>query len=141
MNSRFPSIELIKGEDNSFSFSFAGHKSTRPVSKLLSDTDCRLDWMNTNGIDMQVIGGWLDMFGYEIPADEATLVKINQPSLKEFCVENPQLFTACKFANAKWQSGCKSFDSAHSSGFKGAMIGTQPKGKGGTLDDPDLQPF
>jgi len=26
-------------------------------------------------------------------------------------------------------------------GFKGAMIGTQPKGMGGTLDDADLDPF
>jgi aminocarboxymuconate-semialdehyde decarboxylase len=26
-------------------------------------------------------------------------------------------------------------------GFHGAMIGTQPKGEGGALDDPDLDPF
>ena len=39
------------------------------------------------------------------------------------------------------KAAAKVLDSAHSSGFKGAMIGTQPKGKGGTLDDPDLQPF
>src|SRR5690606_21878717 len=30
---------------------------------------------------------------------------------------------------------------AHRNGFKGAMIGTQPKGVGGVLDDPDLDPF
>src|ERR1700745_356265 len=30
---------------------------------------------------------------------------------------------------------------AHSQGFKGAMIGTQPKGRGGVLDDPSLLPF
>ena len=30
---------------------------------------------------------------------------------------------------------------AHAAGFKGAMIGTQPKGKGGVLDDPALTPF
>jgi aminocarboxymuconate-semialdehyde decarboxylase len=30
---------------------------------------------------------------------------------------------------------------AHGAGFKGAMIGTQPKGKGGVLDDPSLTPF
>ena len=32
-------------------------------------------------------------------------------------------------------------DQAHHNGFKGAMIGTQPKGKGGVLDDPELTPF
>lgn len=30
---------------------------------------------------------------------------------------------------------------AHSAGFKGALIGTQPKGKGGVLDDANLVPF
>src|SRR5260370_8335056 len=30
---------------------------------------------------------------------------------------------------------------AQATGFKGAMIGTQPKGKGGVLDDPALKPF
>ena len=28
---------------------------------------------------------------------------------------------------------------AHGAGFKGAMIGTQPKGVGGVLDDPVAQ--
>ena len=32
-------------------------------------------------------------------------------------------------------------DQAHQNGFKGVMIGTQPKGKGGVLDDPELIPF
>ena len=142
MNSQFPSIDLIKGEDNSFGFSFAGHKSTRPVSKLLSDTDGRLDWMNTNGIDMQVIGGWLDMFGYEIPADEGQRwSKLINHHLKEFCTENPRFLPLASLPMQDGKAAAKVLDFAHSSGFKGAMIGTQPKGKGGTLDDPDLQPF
>ena len=142
MNSQFPSIELIKGENNSFGFSFAGHKSTRPVSKLLSDTDGRLDWMNTNGIDMQVIGGWLDMFGYEIPADEGQRwSKLINHHLKEFCAENPRFLPLASLPMQEGKAAAKVLDFAHSSGFRGAMIGTQPKGKGGTLDDPDRQPF
>ena len=142
MNSQFPSIELIKGGENSFGFSFAGHKSTRPVSKLLSDTDGRLDWMNTNGIDMQVIGGWLDMFGYEIPADEGQRwSKLINHHLKEFCAENPRFLPLASLPMQDGKAAAKVLDFAHSRGFRGAMIGTQPKGKGGTLDDPDLQPF
>ena len=142
MNSQFPSIELIKGGENSFGFSFAGRKSTRPVSKLLSDTDGRLDWMNTNGIDIQVIGGWLDMFGYEIPADEGQRwSKLINHHLKEFCAENPRFLPLASLPMQDGKAAAKVLDFAHSSGFKGAMIGTQPKGKGGTLDDPDLQQF
>jgi len=142
MNSQFPSIELIKGGENSFGFSFAGNKSTRPVSKLLSDTDGRLDWMNTNGIDIQVIGGWLDMFGYEIPADEGQRwSNLINHHLKEFCAENPRFLPLASLPMQDGKAAAKVLDFAHSSGFRGAMIGTQPKGKGGTLDDPDLQPF
>jgi len=42
------------------------------------------------------------------------------------------------------QSGklaAKVLEEALDQGFHGAMIGTQPKGQGGVLDDPDLEPF
>ena len=142
MDSQFPAIELIKSDDDSFGFSFAGQKPTRPISKMLSDTSGRLDWMNTNGIDLQVIGGWLDMFGYEIPADEGQRwSNLINHHLKEFCAENPRFLPLASLPMQDGKAAAKVLDFAHSSGFRGAMIGTQPKGKSGTLDDPDLQPF
>ena len=142
MDSLFPAIELIKSNNDSFGFSFAGHKPTRPVSKMLSDTSGRLDWMNTNGIDVQVIGGWLDMFGYEIPADQGQRwSELINHHLKEFCAENPRFLPLASLPMQNGKAAAKVLDAAHSSGFKGAMIGTQPKGKGGTLDDSDLKPF
>ena len=65
----FPSIRLIE-ESGSLGFSFAGGKPTRPVSKPLSDLPARLKWMDEQNIERQVVGGWLDMFGYEVPAEE-----------------------------------------------------------------------
>ena len=65
----FPSIKLIE-EGGSLGFSFSGNKPTRPVSKPLSDIVARLAWLDTNKIDRQVVGGWLDMFAYEIPIEE-----------------------------------------------------------------------
>ena len=62
----FPSVRMIE-QDSSLGFSFAGHKPTRPVSKSLSDVTARLTWMDAQKIDRQVVGGWLDMFAYEIP--------------------------------------------------------------------------
>ena len=38
--------------------------------KGLSDIAGRLAWMDKQGIDRQVIGGWPDWFGYELPAAE-----------------------------------------------------------------------
>ena len=65
----FPSIRVID-QDGSIGFSFAGGKPTRPVSKLLSDLTGRLKWMDEQKIDRQVNGAWVDMFGYEVPAEE-----------------------------------------------------------------------
>ncbi|MFL4985757.1 MAG: hypothetical protein ACJ8EN_19410, partial [Xanthobacteraceae bacterium] len=66
---RFPSLRLIEN-GGSLAFAFADAKPTRPVSKPLSDLAARLAWMDSQGIDRQVVGGWVDMFGYELPAGE-----------------------------------------------------------------------
>ena len=68
---RFPSVRAIE-QEGSLAFSFAGAKPTRPVSKPLGDIAARVAWMAKNGIDRQVVGGWVDMFGYELPAAEGT---------------------------------------------------------------------
>src|ERR1017187_4347133 len=67
---RFPNVRQID-DAGSLAFAFAGAKPTRPVSKPLSDILARLAWMSKNGIDKQVVGGWVDMFGYELPGPEA----------------------------------------------------------------------
>jgi aminocarboxymuconate-semialdehyde decarboxylase len=66
---RFPSVRVID-EGGSIALAFAGGKPTRPISKPLSDVAARLAWMDQQGIDTQVCGGWVDMFGYELPAQE-----------------------------------------------------------------------
>ncbi len=63
-------MRLIE-DGGSLAVAFAGGKPTRPVSKPLSDIAGRLAWMAKQGIDKQVVGGWVDMFGYELPGAEA----------------------------------------------------------------------
>ena len=67
----FPSLRLIE-DSASFGFSFSGGKPTRPVAKPLIDVAGRLAWMDAQGIDRQVVGGWLDMFGYELQQRKAS---------------------------------------------------------------------
>ena len=40
------------------------------MSKPLSDIAGRVEWMKKQAIDKQVVGGWVDMFGYELPGAE-----------------------------------------------------------------------
>ena len=68
-NRLFPSLKT-KEEKGNLCFSFAGAEMTRPVMPLLSDVAKRREWLASQDIDRQVVGGWLDIFGYELPADE-----------------------------------------------------------------------
>jgi aminocarboxymuconate-semialdehyde decarboxylase len=134
----FPSLRL--SDDGGFSFS--GGKPTRPVSKPLSDLGARLKWMDEQKIDRQVVGGWLDMFGYELPADEgARWSRLANAHLLAAAKAEPRLIP---LATVPLQDGGRAaavLREAHAAGFTGAMIGTQPKGVGGVLDDPSLEPF
>jgi aminocarboxymuconate-semialdehyde decarboxylase len=137
----FPSVKLIE-DGGSLGFAFAGNKPTRPVSKPLSDIAARLQWLDTNKIERQVVGGWLDMFAYEIPAEEGIRwSRLINTHLGKIAKEQPRFIP---LATVPLQDGARAAEvlkEAHADGFKGAMIGTQPKGKGGVLDDPSLLPF
>ena len=88
---RFPSLRLV--EDGSgaagpgLALAFAGGKPSRPIMPGLSDVQARRAWMRKAGIDRQVVGGWPDWFGYELPAAEG----------EAWC----QLFNAAQLAAAK----------------------------------------
>ena len=134
----FPSIRVID-EGASVAFSFAGGKPTRPVSKPLADLSARTSWMDAQGIERQVVGTWLDMIGYEVPVDEgirwSNLINEHMASAGSRFVP---------LASVPLQDGAAAASvlrEVHAGGFKGAMIGTQPKGVGGVLDDPALDPF
>ncbi|MGI9478337.1 MAG: amidohydrolase family protein [Hyphomicrobiaceae bacterium] len=139
--SAFPSVQVTETGD-SIAFSFCGGKQTRPISPGLHDIPARLTWMDEQGIDRQVVGGWLDMFGNELPVDEGTeWSRLINTALWQASVDEPRLIP---LAALPMQDGAKAAEvlrEAHGIGFKGAMIGTQPKGVGGVLDDPALEPF
>ena len=137
----FPSIKLIE-EGGSLGFSFAGNKPTRPVSKPLSDIAARLAWLDTNKIDRQVVGGWLDMFAYEIPIEEGLRwSRLINTHLATLAKEQPRFIPLATVPLQDGPRAAEVLKEAHAQGFKGAMIGTQPRGKGGVLDDASLLPF
>src|ERR1700682_3474248 len=65
----FPSIEIL-GESNAVRMAFSGREPTRPVAPKLSDVAQRKEWLAKQRIDCQIVGGWLDIFGYELPPAE-----------------------------------------------------------------------
>src|SRR5215468_5207103 len=138
---KFPSLKVIE-QDGSIALAFAGGKPTRPVSKGLSDIPARLAWMNKQGIDRQVCGGWVDAFGYELPSAEGEAwSQLTNATLLAASKTEPRLVP---LATVPLQDGMRAaavLKQAVAAGFRGAMIGTLPRGVGSVLDAPDLDPF
>ena len=138
---KFPSVKLLQ-DDKGNRLQFPGGEPTRPISPRLSDLAERRAWMDKNGIDHQLVGGWLDSFGYELPAPEGLAWSrfYNDCMLEE--LRGEPRFTA--LATVPLQDGklaAQVLGEALDEGFGGVMIGTLPKGNAGNLDDPALDPF
>ncbi len=123
-------------------FSFGGAPPSRPVGALLHDLDKRKEWLGKARVDYQLVGCWLDIFGYELPPEEGAdwCRFMNETMLKDI----KPLPALTPLACVPLQSGklaAQVLEEALGQGFHGAMIGTQPKGELGKLDDPDLNPF
>jgi aminocarboxymuconate-semialdehyde decarboxylase len=138
---RFASLQLIE-EPDGLAMSFAGSKPTRPVAKGLSDVQGRLAWMDKQGIDRQVVGGWVDIFGYQLPAAEGeTWSRLTNEVLLAAAKAEPRF---APLATVPLQDGTRAaavLKAAMRDGFSGTMIATLPRDVGSTLDDPDLDAF
>ncbi len=137
----FPSVELLH-QDGRYQLAFAGKSAIRPVMAKLRDTAERLQWLTERGIDHQVCGGWLDMFGYELPPEEgAEWSRMINEHLLRATEDEPRLTPLASVPMQDGRLAATVLHEAMDAGFPGLMIAAQPKGDGGNLDDPDLDPF
>ena len=70
---RFPGVRVERSGDAytvAYTVAFGDGAPTRPIGPGLTDGARRQAWMAERGVDVQVLGGWLDVFGYELPAAE-----------------------------------------------------------------------
>jgi aminocarboxymuconate-semialdehyde decarboxylase len=138
---RFPNVRQIE-DGGSLALAFAGGKPTRPVSKPLSDIPARLAWMAKQGIDTQVLGGWVDMFGYELPGPEAEAwARLTNDALLAAAKAEPRFVPLATVPLGDGERAATVLKAAMAAGFPGSMIGTLPRGAGSTLDHADLDPF
>jgi len=138
---KFPSVRVIE-EGGSLAFAFAGRKPTRAVSKPLSDLAARLAWMDREKIDRQVVGGWVDMFGYELPGVEGEAwSRLINDALITVAKAEPRLIPLASVPMQDATRAAAVLKAAMAAGFPGVMIGTLPRGIGSVLDSADLNPF
>jgi aminocarboxymuconate-semialdehyde decarboxylase len=138
---RFPNVRQIDAEGG-LAFSFAGAKPTRPVSKPLSDIAGRIARLDKQGIDKQVVGGWVDMFGYEIAGAEGEAwARLANDVLMAAAKAQPHFVPLATVPLGDGARAAAVLKDARKAGFSGAMIGTLPRGVGSVLDASDLDPF
>ncbi len=138
---KFPNVRQIE-QDGALALAFAGGKPTRPVSKPLSDIPARLAWLAKNCIDKQVVGGWVDIFGYELPGAEGEAwARLTNEALLAAAKAEPQFVPLATVPLGDGARAGAVLKDAIKAGFAGCMIGTLPRGVGSTLDAKDLDAF
>lgn len=137
----FKNIEVLQ-EDKAFKLAFMGGAPTRPIMPKLRELESREAWLSENNIDLQISGGWLDSFAYGVPGDEgAAWSRFMNEHLLEQMRGKAYMEPLATVPLQDGKLAAEVLREAMAAGFSGAMIGTQPKGLSGNLDDPDLDPF
>jgi aminocarboxymuconate-semialdehyde decarboxylase len=141
-HAEFPSVQMIP-KDGSLTFAFSGKVQTRPVAPGLTNLQKRLTWMDENGIDRQVVAGWVDMFGNDLPpqqgAEWARAINRHQKALSE--QTGGRLIAQGVLPTQDGALAATVLREAWAMGLRSFMIGTQPDNGGGVLDDEGLDPF
>jgi len=138
---KFPNVRQIE-DGGSLALAFAGAKPTRPVPKPLSDIAARVAWMAAQKIDKQVVGGWVDMFGYELPgAESETWSRLANDCVLAAAKAEPRFVPLATVPLGDGTRAASVLRDAVKAGFTGVMIGTLPRGIGSALDAADFDPF
>jgi aminocarboxymuconate-semialdehyde decarboxylase len=138
---RFRNVEVLH-QDGTYKLAFAGNPPTRPVMPKLRDCEMRKNWLDENNIDMQVSGGWIDSFGYELSGEEG--LDWSRYLSEHLLAAAQETDFMAPLASVPLQDGARAAEllvELINAGHKGVMIGTQPHGRSGNLDDRDLDPF
>jgi aminocarboxymuconate-semialdehyde decarboxylase len=138
---RFPSLRPIDAPAG-LALAFGGGKPSRPIPKGLSDIAARLAWMDREGIDRQVVGGWPDWFGNDLPpAEGEAWCSLFNEALQAAAQAESRLVPLAAVPMQDGMRAAAVLKRAMAAGFPGVMISTLPRGIGSVLDAPDLDPF
>jgi aminocarboxymuconate-semialdehyde decarboxylase len=121
----------------------AGSSYARPMYMPLTHTSERIATMDQQGVDMQVLSGYIDFSGYTMPLDLGIkFSELQNETIAGVVASNPDRYAGA--ANVPLQDAKSAIAvlerAASKYGFKAAQISTYLGGKR-FLDDPTLDPF
>jgi aminocarboxymuconate-semialdehyde decarboxylase len=136
---RFPHVTVARPGPG-YALAFGDGPPTRPVSPGLTDADQRAAWLALQGVGRQVVGGWLDIFGYELPPGEGAdwAVALTE-GLAALAAADDRLIPLGTVPLQDPEGAAAALREPPVAGLPGVMIATRAGGR--ELDDPALTPF
>jgi aminocarboxymuconate-semialdehyde decarboxylase len=133
----------IGGSEERRMIRLAGSSYARPMYMPLTTTDERIATMDRQGVDMQVLSGYIDFSGYTMPLDLGTrFAELQNETIAAVVAANPTRYAGA--ANVPLQdtaAAIKVLQRAHRDyGFRAVQVAPYFGGKK-FLDDPSLDPF
>jgi aminocarboxymuconate-semialdehyde decarboxylase len=133
----------IGGTDERRMIRLAGSSYARPMYMPLTTTNQRLATMDRQGVDMQVLSGYIDFSGYTMPLDLGTrFAELQNETIAAVVTANPTRYAGA--ANVPLQDAATAIRvmerARRDYGFRAVQVAPYFGGKK-FLDDPSLDPF
>jgi aminocarboxymuconate-semialdehyde decarboxylase len=137
--SDFPSVSVTP-HDSTFRVAFNGGAPTRPVAPRLYDVTERRAWLDDNGIDRQLVGGWLDIFGYDLQPDEgAAWAEALTDAMAAEAADDPRLAVLGTVPLQSPKLAAEAVQRNAAAGRPGVMIATRAPRR--ELDEESYEPL
>jgi len=133
-------VSAVQEGDDQFRFAITGDPPTRILPAKLIDLEERKAWMDGQGIEIQVLTTWADIFGYGLaPEHGAEWSRLLNDTLMEAIAGLPRFEALASLPMQDPGAAAAMMSRALDDGFLGATIGTRIADM--ELDDERLQPF
>jgi aminocarboxymuconate-semialdehyde decarboxylase len=134
---------IFTGNENRPIVQLSGSDYVRPLPMFLTHVDHRIETMDRQGVDMQILTGWVDFSAYTMPLELGIrFSELQNESIAAVVASHPDRFAGA--ANVPLQdarSAVKVLERARKQyDFRAAQIATY-LGPNRFLDDPALDPF
>jgi aminocarboxymuconate-semialdehyde decarboxylase len=136
-------VGVVEG-DSGAQFMFEGASApVRPMAPAVRDLVERREMMRTQGVDLQVVSPWFELYAYHLPAEKgARWCRLLNETMAEDIAADEHRGSFLGLANLPLQDGARAAEELEFAvtqlGLRGAMIA--PNVFDRLLDDPGLDP-
>lgn len=134
-------IDLVEQKPDLHACRFESGMQIRPFFDKLMNTDYRLKEMDRQGIDLEILSMWTDIFGYDLPADKGALwhTAMND-SMAKLCDRHSDRFLwMASGALQDPSSAARELERGIKAGAVGAIVATHVNGR--NLGECDLDEY